>query len=104
MSYCPDCDQSVTMDVYITGAVVNYHTDRYHDWYRSAIAVGLRDALLARVAVQGGHRVTIRFTADYAWYECSCGHVGQLWRSSAPAVADGRTHLTHCGVTLAGAA
>jgi hypothetical protein len=42
-----------------------------------------------------GHRITIRFTADWAWFECSCDASGTLQVDSTYASGDAFEHLVN---------
>jgi len=96
--YCPECDGTLAVDAYITGVVTRWHSDEYHATRRRQLLRAARHVLLARFATALGHRITIRFTAVDAWFECTCGASSGWPRlSSGAAVAEGRMHLVATG-------
>ena len=89
MSHCPDCDLPTIWG----GMSWHRHTDRQHAATRQRLTRYAARLLRERAAVLAGHRVTIRFTTDHAWFECAWGTAGRLWPDSAYARGEGHDHL-----------
>jgi hypothetical protein len=69
------------------------HTDNYHVYVRRRVMAMLKIALISKVGAKDGHKVTIRFTQDWAWAECFCGWSGMNWAESSLARHQGFVHL-----------
>jgi hypothetical protein len=71
------------------------HTERQHAATRRRLIRYLSRRLRARASMAAGHRITIRFTADWAWFECSCDASGTLQVDSTYASGDAFEHLVN---------
>lgn len=69
------------------------HSERQHAAARRRLRLHLARKLQARAAVRAGHHVTIRFTAEWSWFECACGNRGQLRCDSHYSRGDAFAHL-----------
>jgi hypothetical protein len=73
------------------------HTEEQHAFTRRMRITSIYDALCMQVANRTGHEVTVRFTADTVWTECSCDWDGRSDIFSSSVVGSGRSHLIHEG-------
>ena len=76
------------------------HTPEHHEADRRRLVRYASRLMQERLAVVAGHKVTIRFTADLAWAQCSCPWQGLAWFYDANARSDGHNHLWEVGSVL----
>lgn len=73
------------------------HTDEFHAAVKARLKKALVYIMWQKAAVKVGHKVTIRFTADTAWPECTCGLAQTVTPTSRMATSIGKAHLMKQG-------
>lgn len=76
------------------------HIELQHDQHRRRLLRWVRFRMLEAMAVKAGHRITLRFTEELAWFECACGKSGNLWHDSSNARWEALRHLSDVGIGL----
>lgn len=95
MSVCEECDRNL-----IWGGTSGYlpHTEEFHAQERRRLLAYLKLLLKERMAVKADHKVTIRFTREWSWAECSCSYRDPYsWPDSGQARYSGHVHLWSIG-------
>lgn len=75
-------------------------TDEWHAWQHERLINAMRSRTAERAAALTGHAGTIRFTADTAYFECSCGARTPTRSHSGAARIEGLGHLERVGTSV----
>lgn len=89
MTDCPDCGEPLSS----LWRNPPPHTEEFHAQVRRRLVNYLKILLKEKAAGKLGHRITIRFTQQHAWSECTCGYHGYVEYSAMSARNQGHTHL-----------
>jgi hypothetical protein len=77
------------------------HTDEYHVGRRRDLLRVVHQIAVRRLAVDAGHRITIRFAGQQAWFECAWGLRGTTFlRDTGLARNEAKAHLYEIGLGM----
>lgn len=101
-STCSTCGHELRPRVGAAGAYYELHTDSYHEFLQRQQAVEIQAYLYRLLARKAGHKITINFTAEWAWASCGgpCHWRSELYDRSNVARHAARSHEVQYGAKI----